>query len=200
MTSTNLDLDTIASKIFSGLESACHQFDHGWRLPVLSTSSQGKPESRIVVLRQVNMEERTFCCHTDFRSAKVRQLQEQPATSWVFYDASSRVQLRISGETSLHQNDSLADQLWQESDPNSLKLYLGEARPGSISAQPESNLPARFQEHALSREDAETGRIHFCVLQTQIQKIDWMLLRPEGNLRALFDWSSDQLLSNWLIP
>jgi len=193
-------LSELAAGIWQELSEACQKPEHAWRLPVLSTLNGDHPDSRTLVLRQIEPLQQRFSCHTDLRSDKVHQLEQNPHAAWLFYDPVQRVQLRIQGTITMHHDDDVANQLWEKSDPVSLKLYLGSQTPGAVVEHPDSNTPAQFLKRAPTREECQQGRKYFCVLQTRVLNIDWMKLRHTGNLRAFFDWSSGELEASWLIP
>ncbi len=64
-------------------------------MTVATASKDGVPSARIVVLRGVD--ERGFVFYTDYRSAKSRDLDENPRAALVFYWRELGRQVRISG-------------------------------------------------------------------------------------------------------
>lgn len=64
-------------------------------MTVATASKAGVPSARIVVLRGVD--ERGFVFYTDYRSAKSRDLDENPGAALVFYWRELGRQVRISG-------------------------------------------------------------------------------------------------------
>ena len=64
-------------------------------MTVATASQAGVPSARIVVLRGVD--ERGFVFYTDYRSAKSRDLDENPSAALVFYWRELGRQVRISG-------------------------------------------------------------------------------------------------------
>ncbi|MCY3714794.1 MAG: pyridoxamine 5'-phosphate oxidase [Gemmatimonadetes bacterium] len=64
-------------------------------MTVATASQAGVPSARIVVLRGVD--ERGFVFYTDYRSAKSRDLDENPRAALVFYWRELGRQVRISG-------------------------------------------------------------------------------------------------------
>lgn len=64
-------------------------------MTVATASQAGVPSARIVVLRRVD--ERGFVFYTDYRSAKSRDLDENPRAALVFYWRELGRQVRIAG-------------------------------------------------------------------------------------------------------
>jgi hypothetical protein len=48
--------------------------------------------------------------------------------------------------------------------------------------------------------DIELGYKNFAVLLFCYDSLEFLFLKGAGHRRSLFDWSSNQLKSSWLIP
>ena len=60
--------------------------------------------------------------------------------------------------------------------------------------EPSSGLPT--DEVAL-----ETAYFNFAAIVITVRWLEWLRLKPDGNLSARFEWDSDDLLSaSWIIP
>ena len=195
------DLNAIEAECWNLLSAAVHDRECGWRLPVLCTSETGTPRQRIVVLREVNVARRMLFVHSDVRSAKIAAIQANPRVSWLFYDAARQVQLQLTGTAVVHVEEHVTDWLWQKEPVASLRGYLAVFPPGAVCGGPETNLP----EHVLGRipEPGELlpGRKNFAVISSVIESAEWLMLRREGNLRAVFRYEGGQVASSdWLAP
>ena len=174
--------------------SACHT-------PVLATQSADGPQARVLVLRAFDMGNRTLSFHTDTRSAKLPELTADPRVALTFYDAARKAQVRINGTASVHAGDALSHQRWAASRPSSLRCYLG-AKPGAVSSEPTSGLPA----HVMGREpelaDLAGAEAYFAVLQVTVHRLEWLHLHTRGQRRALFVWGDgvQDCSMQWLNP
>lgn len=65
---------------------------------------------RTVVLRKALPLLKELRFHTDVRSNKWKELQNNNSISALFYDASTRVQTRVKGKAILHFNDALTSE------------------------------------------------------------------------------------------
>lgn len=83
--------------------------------PVVANVNQHGVNIRTVVLRKVNTAKKQLTFHTDIRSGKWKDLQQENNISWLFYDAQERVQIRLSGTAKLHHDDEIADEAWEAS-------------------------------------------------------------------------------------
>ena len=182
------------------LQQAADSRDGGWRLPVLGTVQAATCRQRIVVLREVQRDERKLLIHTHARSQKVADIQRNSDVTWLFYDHNCRVQLQLQGQAAVHTDDAVAKAMWESQPVASLKGYLGEFIPGTVSPVPESNLPEKYLESSPAREELMAGRGNFAVISSSIETADWLMLRPEGNLRAVFDYQSAEGQANWVAP
>jgi pyridoxamine 5'-phosphate oxidase len=170
--------------------------------PVVGNITKEGVNMRTVVLRKVLTEEKKLFFHTDIRSGKWEDLKEQPNISWLFYDTPGRIQIRIGGTASLHQNDTLADEAWKKTYVPSRKVYLGEVAPSKISLTPTSGLSDRLNTNSPSEEESELGRKNFGVVCGNTLWMEWLWLSSSGHKRAEFVYDKNQILltSNWLIP
>lgn len=163
--------------------------------PVLSTIGRdGRPRSRVVVLRAFDPEARVLRFHTDIRSEKFHELLADPRIAFLFYDPAEKIQLRVEGRASLHRDDAVGDAAWASSQPMSKLCYAIEPGPGyEINGRDEFYLPR-------DRSDAETGRIHFAAVNIIIDELDFLWLGSEGNRRAVYRFNNQQTAARWCVP
>ncbi|MCP4509137.1 MAG: hypothetical protein GY826_22405 [Fuerstiella sp.] len=196
-----VDLNTIEYDCWHMLRAAVHDRSCGWRLPVLATCSNGEVRQRTVVLRKVERSARRILVHTDLRSPKLKSINNNPDVSWLFYDAVCQVQLQLTGLATVHTDDKIAEQLWQHETESSLRGYLAPYVPGTVRSVPESNLPDDMRQRIPQRDQLSAARENFAVISGAVKIADWLLLRPDGNLRARFTYEDGSVSSgNWLAP
>ena len=68
---------------------------------IATIGRDGRPKTRIVVLRAGERASRTLRFHTDVRSEKIAELNQNPAVEMLMYDAQARVQLRLGGHAKI---------------------------------------------------------------------------------------------------
>ena len=162
--------------------------------PVLSTFVDESISTRTVVLREFDSKNRTLRFHTDNRSGKIEELKENSISSVHGYDPELKVQIRLKGKTSLHINDEISKKAWAKSREMSKMCYSVKDSPGIKISSPE---PFDLIKEEI---DIELGYDNFCVLLFHYDSLEFLFLKGAGHRRSLFDWSSDQLKSSWLIP
>lgn len=158
---------------------------------VASLGQDGLPQARTVVLRHADRLARALRFHTDIRSAKVKEFAANPHVQILAYDAHHKVQLRVSGKASVHQQDDYARSAWNGSQITSQLCYRQEIAPG----QPASALPA-----ALTAAAAHDGQQNFSAVEVKIDAMEWLYLEVRGHRRARFVWNEDKLSASWLAP
>ena len=193
-------LSCILSDCWRSLRNAVSSRDCGWRLPVLATQSSGDVRQRIVVLREVDIQQRLLLAHTDFRSPKVAALRDTQSVSWLFYDHTAMSQLQITSTASIHHADEVADRVWQSEPESSLRGYLAPIVPGTVVNGPSCNLPDKVMGRIPDRDELAAARTNFAVIQCEVETIEWLTLSREGNLRARFRYSNDEVHADWLAP
>ena len=188
-------LRTLAAECWRILEAAPNERGSLLRTPVLATAGlDGAPECRTVVLRACDPPRRELTVFTDARSAKAAQVEADGRVSLTFYDPMRDIQLRIWGRASLHVDDMVSRDYWDAAPAASRIVYLSEPGPGQAVDEPSSGLPT--DEVAL-----ETAYFNFAAIVITVRWLEWLRLKPDGNLSARFEWDSDDLLSaSWIIP
>lgn len=182
--------DEILRQLWHYLHQGAMRADDPFHAPVLATiDTEGLPTARTVILRRVEAAERWVIAHTDMRSPKVEEIRATGVATWVFYDAHRRLQFRISGPTTIHHNDALANAQWESSKPMSRLCYL---HPNAPSSPIEPGKPS---------EPLPDGRANFGVVRTVVERIDWLWLNHAGHRRmaCTFD-EQGKVTTRWLAP
>jgi hypothetical protein len=193
-------LDAVLAEIWTMLETGVKRFNDPFHWPVLSTSAEDGPRSRAVILRQVSRAERLLVCHTDARASKAGEISACPDVSWLFYHPKRKVQLRITGQATLHRDDQFADEQWAKTRLTSRINYCSIEPPGTIVEKPSTGLPDFLRNKVPTLLESERGRKNFLAIACRIDSIDWLVLRLAGNRRARFKWDNDMMNAAWLIP
>jgi len=199
-------LDRVLAGIWSSLARAAASAKSPWHAPGLATTSpDGHPSARTVILRACDAEARTLICHTDRRADKLGHVAAQPRVAWLFYDAPRKVQLRAEAIATVHTDDALADERWAASSLSSRRCYLAPHTPGepvpAEHAGPHPNLPDDLRDRVPSEDETTPGRAHFAVIRTRITAFDWLYLKHDGHRRARFAWDDGgRLTASWIMP
>ena len=182
------------------LEQGAIRSDDPFHWPVLGTVLNKECSLRTVILRQAVAEDRTLVCHTDSRAPKVKEIRNQPQASWLFYHPEKKIQVRISGQATLHDDDPFADQQWADSSVTSRLNFCASQPPGTPLDKPSSGLPDFLLKKVPTFMQTEMGRKHFMAIAVKVYSMDWLMLKITGNRRARFEWDGDTLNANWLVP
>lgn len=184
-------LDGALAMALAALAGGVSVRDSPFRTPTLATLGlDGAPALRTVVLRGFEATPRLLHIHTDRRSAKAAEIAAAPRVALHGYDPALRLQLRLAGQATLHDDDAVADAGWAASPPATRMTYAAAAIPGSVVAAP-PRMPG----------DTEAGRCHFTTILLRFDRIDWLLLDPAGHARACFNWTEDgAMTATWIAP
>jgi 3-hydroxyisobutyrate dehydrogenase len=148
-----------------------------------------------VVLRHCNEEQRMLACHTDARSAKVREAEADPRASWLFYDRERKLQLRLAGLLNIHIDDDFADSRWDSTTDFGRACYNTERGPGQRVPRP-AGAPSLIG----NGKDEQLARSHFAVIACRIEFMDWLVLSSRGHRRAHFHWREGGWQARWVLP
>lgn len=200
----NPELAEIPGLAWTMLQRAVVDRRHAFRTPTLCTVSatDGTPRARTVVLRHADPDRLTLRCHSDRRAGKITEIERQPIVAWHLYDVKSRTQLRLKAQARVHLDGPIFEEAWERTALMSRRCYLAPHTPGTPSADPSPNLPADLIEGEPGKDRSEEGRAHFAVIESQVQEMDWLLLKHSGHRRARFEWNErgELSVSNWVEP
>jgi 3-hydroxyisobutyrate dehydrogenase len=166
--------------------------------PCVATIDGGEVNMRTVVLRKALPNLRELRFHTDIRSKKWKELTINNSISSLFYDASSRIQLRVKGKAVLHFNNDITEEAWSKTALSSRRCYLTNESPSSFSSIPTSGLTEKIEQENFTLEESEVGKEHFGIVAIQVESMEWLWLHHAGHRRALFNYALDSY--NWMIP
>lgn len=155
------------------------------RHPTLATTSpQGWPEARTVVLRAADPAGATLDIHTDLQSAKVASLRHTPRAALHIWDASAHLQIRLQADVTILSGAEIAE-IWARVPDPSRQSYGTRPSPGQPIAD------------ALAY-DKPADPASFAVLRCRVQTIDVVHLGPQHR-RAAFA-RADGWAGQWLAP
>ena len=161
---------------------------HPFRTPVVATAGDDGG-ARVVVLRSMDPEAGEWEFHTDARSPKSMALARSPWMTWVFYDAATGVQWRVRGRARLHAGDDVWRDAWERVPEASRANYGTDAAPGTALTSPLDAVHFRA-----------IGPAHFLVVRCRAESLDWLSLRPDGNLRARWVRVDGGWQGSWTAP
>jgi 3-hydroxyisobutyrate dehydrogenase len=166
--------------------------------PCIATLNNGEIDMRTVVLRKAFPLLKELRFHTDTRSKKWLALQTNNFISALFYDATSRIQLRLKGKAILHYGNEITSEAWQKTTLSSRRCYLTALSPSSFSDLPTSGLSEAFEQEKFTLEESEIGYQYFGIVSIQVEYMEWLWLHHAGHRRAFFDYKNES--NSWMIP
>lgn len=138
--------------------------------------------------------------HTDYRSPKVEQIKKNNIVSWLFYDAKSRIQIRLKTVATIHYQDAITLKRWDDSRLESRRCYLVNPAPSTVANLPTDGLPENLSVKDLTDENVAIGYENFAVVKNEVTEIDWLFLNHDGHRRAQFLFSEQEVKMQWVIP
>lgn len=183
------------------LSDAVRDRKHPMRTLVIGTAKEDTANLRTVVLRRAELSARSLCFHTDIRSNKIEEIRASGRLSWLAYDPTRRSQIRLSGKTTIHHRDTLAECQWSQTQHSSRRCYLLDEAPGSELTRDVTKEDEWLSNFSYTMEESEAGFINFAVIKTKVDTMDWYYTHNRGNRRAQFTYKNDLLVSAvWLTP
>jgi hypothetical protein len=193
-------LDWVLDEVWKMLKRGVTHFNDPFHWPVLGTTGKDGCSLRTVILRELLLPDRILVCHTDSRATKALELYGSHRVSWLFYHPKKKVQVRITGQATLHTDDQIADDHWAATRITSRLNYCALQPPGTPVDKPSAGLPDFLLNKIPTLLESEKGRKNFMAIACRIDSIDWLILRILGNRRARFEWYENRLSATWLLP
>ncbi|MEM8975490.1 MAG: pyridoxamine 5'-phosphate oxidase family protein [Pseudomonadota bacterium] len=155
--------------------------------------SDGLPQVRTVVLREVAPTEQRVSFHTDVRSTKITELTTHNWVALHFHSRRLGVQMRMAGRAEF-ASDEHRRSAWQSLHEGAKITYAQREVPGAKISDPTQLL----LDTASTTED---GYPNFVLVHVSIASIDWLELKRCGHRRALLIYQSDdEHTATWLAP
>ncbi len=195
------DLGAVEREAFRMISRGVADRRHAFHTPVLATHGvDGFPAARTLVLRGFDPRQRTLIFHTDRRSGKVGEIAANARVAIAFYDATSKIQIRVAGFASLHSGDAVSDVAYARLSAWSRRCYLG-APPGTHSSEPTSGLPQALETRAPTATESAAGSANLAVICVQVSRLEWLYLAAQGHRRAALTWDEQgKRHAEWLTP
>tara|TARA_B100001250_G_scaffold411422_1_gene440037 strand:+ start:2186 stop:2785 length:600 start_codon:yes stop_codon:yes gene_type:complete len=158
---------------------------------VVSSFDGSKISSRVMVLREFDINKRIMRFHTDYRAPKIEQFTDKSMATVIGYDPNLKVQIKLHGKINVNYDNDVAQKAWEGSTNRSKKCYSVQ---GGSSKQIKN--PNDYDIHEY---EVESGYKNFSVLIFSFNSLEFLYLKRSGHRRAIHSWDVD-LESNWLVP
>ena len=176
------------------LEDAIENRRNLFHTPVLSTFSDSKINSRVIVLRAFDPEKRILRIHSDSRSRKIKDVSENSDATLLGYDPGLKIQLKLHGSIDTHYQDNIADLAWRDSQEMSKVCYSISESPGK-----EIDDPGKYDVDS-ENINLNEGYKNFAVINFHFNSLEFLYLRSSGHRRSIHLWETEELRSNWMVP
>tara|TARA_S200000501_G_scaffold377378_1_gene435563 strand:- start:1421 stop:1987 length:567 start_codon:yes stop_codon:yes gene_type:complete len=182
----------VLNDVWKELELGLEKSKHPFHIFTLTTINGDFPDSRYVVLRNVNEAKKTIFFNTDKRSNKIKHIKENNNACALFYDIVKKIQLRLYGTIEEEKNLDILKNIWSKSREMSKQCYLNKYAPGTAIENSKDYVNNNLDM------DINDGFSNFAVLKIKIDRIDWLNLSHKGHERLMFDLKKNK--SDWISP
>ena len=162
-----------------------------------SLKSDGAPNSRTIVIRDIDKKNYLLSFNTDIRSKKWSELKSNPTSSLLLYNNKSKTQLRISGNATLNYKNKIWEKAWNKTTANSRECYASPFAPSTPIDDP-TKIDNKFKE--IKNSNLDIYKENFGRIEIKIAIIDWLFLKHSGHRRAKFILLENKVNKQWLAP
>jgi hypothetical protein len=196
METNNITLESVYDSIWSELKEGAAKRKHPFHLCFFSSISfqNSGADSRIIILRDVNVNDLLLRSNCDTRSNKAEDIRKNPNTTLLFYDQVKKIQIRIKAESEIVDNLSVIEPIWSASQEISKRCYYAPQPPSSTLDEPFSN-------QLLDLDDQKLGINVFGLIVSRALEIDYLSLNYDGHIRCHYILKNNELISSsWVAP
>lgn len=166
---------------------------------VATVDTDGFARQRVIVLREVDLQQRQLTFFSDARSEKVKELANHPHLSCLFWDERKKVQIRMSGQAILEQGSARCCHYWERLPVQGRTSYAGRTAPGTTQETDNVPLPDHWHDE-MDLEETAYAFEHFMVITCQVYRADLLHLHHEGHQRAQFNYKDGTWAGSWVAP
>lgn len=198
----NYSLESLELLAWKKLVNGSVKKKNGFRTMCVGTIDENKTTSlRIVINRRVDETKKVIFFHTDNRSRKFNDLENDNRISLLFYDARQRVQISIKARANFHTNDILANERWTVTSPQARLGYMTNLPPNTKSEKPTLGYEERFSDIKPTNEESDLFKNNFSVIACHVSEMEFLYLDFHGNRKANFCYKETILIDSfWSVP
>ena len=103
--------------------------------------------------------------------------------SALFYNQERRVQLRFKCQASIHYQNNISSEVWNDTALQSKKCYMGPYSPSEILDDWHPNIPLEYLKMDPDKKHSEKGYDNFVHVELEIVELDILELHHDGHIR-----------------
>ena len=191
----NDDLDLALNYALTKIRTAIKGRDDDLHiLNLVTIDKKNIPNTRNIVIRDFSEKKLTIRFHTDKRSSKISDIQNNNKISLLGYERKDRLQIRFDAEATIIDSDEFLLDIWKSMYPMSRECYMVIESPGSKIKSLED---IKFEEED---DQGLNGFENFVAVSCDIQSIEVLYLHHAGHLRASYINNNGKLNGEWIVP
>ena len=191
----NDDLDLALNYALTKIRTAIKGRDDDLHiLNLVTIDKKNIPNTRNIVIRDFSEKKLTIRFHTDKRSSKISDIQNNNKISLLGYERKDRLQIRFDAEATIIDSDKFLLDIWKSMYPMSRECYRVIESPGSKIKSLED---IKFEE---DDDQGLNGFENFVAVSCDIQSIEVLYLHHAGHLRANYTNNNGKLNGEWIVP
>ena len=191
----NDDLDLALNHALTKIRTAIEGRDDDLHiLNLVTIDKKNIPNTRNIVIRDFSEKKLTIRFHTDKRSSKISDIQNNNKISLLGYERKDKLQIRFDTEATILDSDEFLLDIWKSMYPMSRECYRVIESPGSKIKSLED---IKFEEED---DQGLNGFENFVAVSCDIQSIEVLYLHHAGHLRASYINNNGKLNGEWIVP
>ncbi len=196
------NLNDLEQLIWKKLLNGSVKKKNGFRTMCVGTIGKNSESMlRVVVNRKVDELNKKIFFHTDVRSRKFFDLQNDNRVSLLFYDARQSIQIAIKAKVIIHTNNHISLDRWKATSPQARLGYMTIDAPNTKSETTTLGYDERFATIKPTEIESDLFKENFAVIECQAHEVEFLYLNYLGNRKANFYYKEGVLIESfWAVP
>ena len=196
------NLNDLEQYVWKKLVNGAIKKKNGCRTMCVATISKSHEcNVRTVVNRKVDELQKKIFFHTDVRSRKFADLQNDNQVSLLFYDTRQNMQVAIKASAKIHTNNELAQNRWQATSLKARLAYMTVDEPNTKSALPTLGYADQYLIQVPTEAESDAFKLNFAVIECDAHSIEFLWLHFSGNRKANFNYKNGVIENAyWAVP
>ena len=107
------NLEKTYIKTWDLLHKGLLERNNPFHIPVFICGNNSSFDGRIVVLRGLDKGNKSLSFHSNIRSDKIKILKNNPLSTFLFYDKTEKIQLRVKCNVKIHYQNDRTIESWK---------------------------------------------------------------------------------------
>lgn len=177
---------TLLKQTWALIQTGIDKRHSNYHTTYMSYIAENTPRSAALIPRHLDLQQFTLNCHTDFRSGKIKHLNNNNSVCLLFWCREHKTQLRVNGRAQIQHNNALTRSIWDSMQQMSKVCYAADIAPSTETGTASSGFTESQWDHRQTICNSDETYKNFAILEIHIEVIERLDLRVTGHQKIRF--------------